>query len=456
MPDVMQELADLAAQAAARWLAPLSQDELLAFLDTAHTAQQMLHAAVLHAVREADRRGVPAAQHAPSPQAWLRGRLRVSPAAAHRLLAQATTLERTPALDAAVATGKVNAEQLGIIAAALADLPSELDPQTRTRAGAMLTDWAEHLDPGGLRIAGRRVLTHVAPDAADAAEERWLRRTEREAHADRYLTMSPAGGGRVRVRGLLDTEAAAVVTAALDPLCKPDTAEISRTGAARTPGQQRADALVDVCRLALAEGGLPENGGDRPQLTVTVGYDPLCAKLGTGLLDNGEPLSAGTIRRLGCDARVLPVVLDGDSQILDAGRTRRTATGTMRRALNARDRGCAFPGCDRPPRWCEAHHIVSWADGGPTDLSNLVLLCGFHHRLIHDDTTWDGAAQVVIGRDVAGHLAAGSVTVGHVRARQGGAGWQVRLAADGHAEFLPPAWLDADRLPRRNSYHLRI
>ncbi|WP_203737286.1 DUF222 domain-containing protein, partial [Actinoplanes italicus] len=241
MPEVMGELADLAAQAAARWLAPLSQGELLDFLDTVHSAQQMLHAALLHAVREADRRGVPAAQHAPSPQSWLRGRLRVSPAAAHHLLTQATAIDRDPALDAAVTAGKVNAEQLGTIVAALAELPAAVDPETRARAGAVLTDWARHLDPGGLRIAGRRVLSHVAPEVADAEEERWLRRMERDAHADRYLTLSPAGGGRVRLRGMLDTESAAVVNAALDPLCKPDPAEPgqlngapSRTGAKRT------------------------------------------------------------------------------------------------------------------------------------------------------------------------------------------------------------------------------
>ena len=123
---------------------------------------------------------------------------------------------------------------------------------------------------------------------------------------------------------------------------------------------------------------------------------------------------------MGCDARILPIVLDGAGQVLDAGRTRRTATGPLRRALTVRDAGCVFPGCDRPARWCDAHHIVSWADDGPTDLANLALLCGHHHRVIHTDH-----------------------------------GWQIRIAADELPELLPPARLDPARVPRRNHYHRR-
>jgi hypothetical protein len=513
MQDVTRELTELAAHAAAIRVVPLSEDELLGFLDHVHTAQQMLHAATLHAVHEIDRRQIPAAQHAPSPQAWLRGRLRVSTASAHRLLAQASTLDRTPALDKAASTGHLNAEQLNVITTALTDLPTSLPPAIHADAGSVLAGWADRLDPSALRIAGRRILSHVAPDIADTVEENWLKRIERDAHRRRYLTLSPAGTGHVRLHGLLDTESAAVLTAALDPLCKPDPTatptdptdrqpaperdavrpdmpELMATGGgtingtatprtSRTPRQRRADALIEICRLALAEGNLPDNGGDRPQITVTIPYDPLRRTLGTGTLDNGEPLSASATRRLACDARVLPIILSSDSQILDAGRTRRTATGPLRRALNTRDRGCAFPGCDRPPRWCDAHHIISWTDGGPTNLNNLVLLCGHHHRLIHDDTTQDddtaqdnaryttsaetgeiawaetGDIAWAGARDDNGpdqHHAARIHTTATAR---GNDGWKVRTGTDGHPEFLPPAWIDPRRLPRRNEYHQR-
>src|SRR5581483_4586036 len=137
------------------------------------------------------------------------------------------------------------------------------------------------------------------------------------------------------------------------------------------------------------------------------------------MLDNGASLTAETTRRIACDASVIPVVLNGQSQVLDVGRERRLFTGPLRRALVVRDRGCAFPGCDRPPRWCDGHHIKHWADGGRTDLENAVLVCGFHHRLLHHD------------------------------------GWVVRLAGDGLPEFLPPQWIDPQQVPRRNIYHRR-
>lgn len=420
----MQQLTDLTAQCAAWRVSPLPDADLLEFLDTVHHAQQMLQAALLHAVHEVRLRDIRAGRHAPSIKIWLRDRLRISPRTAHQLIVQAASVDRHGDLDAALTTGKVNAEQLAVISTALATLPKTLDPSIRTDSAATLTGWAAHLDPGGLRKAGQRILDHVAPEVADAIEQRRLRAAERDAHQQRHVTLTAVGDGRIRLSGILDNEAAAIVTAALDPLCKPDTvaAELAATGQARTPGQRRADALVEVCRLVLAGGPLPDNGGDRPQIAVTVSYDPLRAALGTGILDSGEPVSAETVRRLGCDARILPIILNGPGQILDAGRTRRTATGPLRRALTIRDKGCTFPGCDRPARWCDAHHLMNWADNGPTNLDNLALLCGHHHRIIHTETS-------------------------------NGDGWEIRIADDGLPEFLPPAWLDPTRRPRRNQYH---
>ncbi|HEX8627445.1 MAG TPA: HNH endonuclease, partial [Catenuloplanes sp.] len=136
-------------------------------------------------------------------------------------------------------------------------------------------------------------------------------------------------------------------------------------------------------------------------------------------LDTGDLLTPTQVRRMACDAQILPAVLGGQGQVLDVGQTRRLFTGPLRRALVLRDRGCAFPGCDRPPRWCDGHHIDSWVDGGPTSLSNAVLLCRHHHRVIH-----------------------------HTR-------WTVRLGHDGLPEFIPPQFIDPHQRPRRNTYHHR-
>jgi Domain of unknown function (DUF222)/HNH endonuclease len=138
------------------------------------------------------------------------------------------------------------------------------------------------------------------------------------------------------------------------------------------------------------------------------------------MLDDASALTAAAVRRLACDAAILPAVLGGQGQVLDVGRQRRTFTGPLRRALVLRDGGCAFPGCDRPARWADGHHIKHWADGGTTCLNNAVLLCGHHHRVIHQDR------------------------------------WQVRInPGDGLPEFVPPADLDPTQQPRRNVYHRR-
>jgi Domain of unknown function (DUF222)/HNH endonuclease len=107
------------------------------------------------------------------------------------------------------------------------------------------------------------------------------------------------------------------------------------------------------------------------------------AGVGVGVTGDGTELSAATVRRLACDAELIPAVLGSRGEVLDVGRTRRLVTAAIWIALVLRDRHCAFPGCDRPPVMCHAHHIVHWTSGGETKLSNLVLLCGHHHRVVH-------------------------------------------------------------------------
>jgi hypothetical protein len=132
---------------------------------------------------------------------------------------------------------------------------------------------------------------------------------------------------------------------------------------------------------------MPTTNGATPTLTVTLSWEQLCTQLaGTG--DTAALLTPATVRRLACDAGLIPAVLASESQPLDVGRQTRTIPPALRRALILRDQHCVFPGCDRPPPWCDGHHIVHWADGGDTSLPNLALLCGHHHRLIHSDQGW--------------------------------------------------------------------
>ena len=411
--DAGERLRSAAAECAAADPASLSDDQLLQTLDLIHAAAQLLRTAEAHVVGEIDARRLPVTAHATSTATWLRDHLRMDVFRARALVKQAHALHRRPALEQAITCGAVNTDQAAVIAEAIEELPEELESAAVDKAEGILIGWAGELEPRQLRKHATRILDQVAPDLAAATSAEALERQRERAWQTRSLKIYPIPYGRVRFNGVLDAESAAVVTAALDPLCAPSSDR------PRGYDQRRADALVEVCKLALRTRELPSDGGERPQITVTIPFDPLTRSLGAGTLDSDEPLTPEQARRLACDAQILPVVLGGDGQILDVGRSRRLISGSLHRALVARDRGCSFPGCDRPSRWCESHHIVPWHQGGQTSLDNALLVCGHHHRLLH-----------------------------HSR-------WRVRLGPDRRPEFIPPPYVDRQRRPRRNRYHMR-
>jgi hypothetical protein len=153
-----------------------------------------------------------------------------------------------------------------------------------------------------------------------------------------------------------------------------------------TPGQRHADALIHLVADANRGHSAPSLAGDRPTIMVTLDYQKLHDQAAQAArLPSGQPISAGDLRRLCCDANLIPAVLGGASQPLDVGRTQRFVTGPIRKALTLRDRHCCFPQCDRPAAECDAHHLRPWWDHGLTSLNNLVLLCPQHHALIEPD-----------------------------------------------------------------------
>ena len=177
---------------------------------------------------------------------------------------------------------------------------------------------------------------------------------------------------------------------------------------------------MELCRRAFTAGDLPDKGGERPQVVVTV---PL-----RGAARRDRRRDAGRRHRRSppprpagwpATRRSSPPSSAAAAELLDLGRGRRLFTGAVRRALALRDRGCAFPGCDRPVGWCDAHHITGWANGGATTVDNGVLLCGHHHRLIERRH------------------------------------WEIIIAADGIPEFRPPPWTDPNQRPLRNHMHKR-
>ncbi|MET8353722.1 MULTISPECIES: DUF222 domain-containing protein [unclassified Micromonospora] len=230
---------------AAPWT--LSDAELLASLDATHTVAQRLATVQLGLVRELDARGLAVAQGASSTAVWLRERLRLSGRSARQLVQLAATVDAAPsAVRDALLTGAITVEQGRVVAETIGDLPVEAGPEVTDKATQLLIAWADRFDPAILSRLGARVLSHVAPDLADQAELAALERAAERAEAGRHVTLSEQQDGQVRLSGSLDTETASLLREAIDPLCAPAGAHDDRS-----PGQRRADALGEICRLAL-------------------------------------------------------------------------------------------------------------------------------------------------------------------------------------------------------------
>ncbi len=206
-----------------------------------------------------------------------------------------------------------------------------------------------------------------------------------QAHERRQLFLSECGD-MYRIDGWLEPSAGELVKTAVDALSGPLGA-----GDERSPRQRRADALTELAQHALDGGRLPARQGVRPHVAVHTTVAGLKGELGAAASELGEgtPISSKTVQRLACDG-ALHRVLKADSMVVDVGRARRTAQPAQWRALQARHKTCAWPGCERPASWTQAHHIDLWKQGGRTDLRRLVPLCYHHHRLVHE-----GGWQVV-------------------------------------------------------------
>jgi hypothetical protein len=223
--------------------------------------------------------------------------------------------------------------------------------------------------------------------------------------------------GLTPIKGHLDDLGIEAVRTAIDALAAPAPAADGAPDT-RSPANRRAHALVQALLGYLAAGDGPTTGGQRPQITVILSWDVITALISGGRFDSGGYTSPTDARQLLCDATVIPAILGSAGEILDLGRTSRTFPPAIRRALALRDRGCAWPGCDRPPGWCDAHHIAFWArDLGPTSLYNGILLCPYHHTEIHREQ------------------------------------WRIEQTPTGIPHFIPPRWIDPEQKPRINTLH---
>ena len=250
---------------------------------------------------------------------------------------------------------------------------------------------------------------------------------ERRRHERRNLNTWVDDDGMVVIRGRLSPEVGAVVRRALEAAADRLRTDVSAAEAAETSfGQRQADALGLLAESALSSDLDRGSAGDRYQVVLHVEPESLRTDAGERAAEvsaetprtdtedvsaetrpgagttpvplrqaprtaghaavedaDGLRVSAETARRVACDAGAVVMRHAADGSVLDVGRKTRTIPPALRRALLARDRQCRFPGCNA--RRCDAHHVEHWADGGPTRLDNLVLLCRRHHRAVHEE-----------------------------------------------------------------------
>ena len=400
-----------------------SSEEVLSTLATLEKRMRCDYAESLELIAELAVRNVAAEVGYSSLAVLLRDVMRISTSGARRRLGHVDAVTDVPMVSGGVAPaplpvtatalreGALGADHVDVIAKTLRGLPLHVPDADREAAERTMVDAARSLDARTLAKVGERVRAVLDQDGTPPDDR------EPDAPACE-LHLSTKRNGRIVIRGEFDQESSALIAAVISPLARPRPSDDTGPDQ-RTTAERQGDALVEVLRLAADTGSLPGEGGEKPHLLVTIPLQTLRDGIGHAALDGVGHVSAAGARRIACDARIIPAVLGSRSEPLDLGRAAYVVPTAIRRALILRDHGCAFPGCDRSYRWCHSHHVRHWADGGPTELDSLVLLCGRHHRLIHH-SPWD---------------------------------CEIR---NGQPEFRPPAFVDATRTPRHNLLRARV
>jgi Domain of unknown function (DUF222)/HNH endonuclease len=304
----------------------------------------------------------------PTVVTWLSRLCGMSATSTADRLCVGTQLESLPKIAEALRTGEVSYQSTSLLC--------HLRDQLGEKRG--LFDEDEMLDLARKHsVASLRYLCRYARHVADPDG------FFKEAEADftlRRLDISQMGDGMYVVDGILDPEVGAALRTALDSLAKrlgPDDD--------RSHKQRMADSLGELVHHAMDEGKLPRRNGVKPHVSVTTTLEGLKNESGAPAVDLelSLPISTRTLERIACDSTISRVLF-AESMVIDVGKATRVVSAPTRRALRIRDRGCRWPGCDRQVNWSTPHHIVAWSRGGPTHLHNLVLLCFFHHRLVHE------------------------------------------------------------------------
>lgn len=331
------------------------------------------------------------------------------------------TLQRTAS---AQRSGEVSPGQAAVIGQCVRELDLAVGMGDATRdAEESLVQFSAALDLRELRAVAHRIVDVVVPDGRPPRDELVRARRGIFLGAERSDGSCPIGG-------TLTKALRAKLFAVLSPLAAPRPV-VDGVLDERSAAQRLHDGLEDACDRLLRSGDLPSASGSPATVMVVAQLDDLLERIerdapfsgfgsavegGSFRTADGRVLSVSELLRVADSAQLIPVFMSNRDGIVAYGRSRRLASAGQWRALTARDRGCSFPGCDTPPQWCQVHHVVPWAAGGATDLDNLTLVCGYHHREFENR------------------------------------GWACRMVG-GLPYWIPPSWVDRRRRPLQNSSH---
>ncbi|MGV0041844.1 HNH endonuclease signature motif containing protein [Mycobacterium colombiense] len=362
----------------------------------------------------------------------LADRLHISRAEASRRIAEAADLGPRraltgeplppvlPATAAAQRDGAIGADHVAVIRRLFHQLPESVDLETCVHAEKHLAAKATEFRPDQLAKLARRLMDCLNPDGSYTDEDR--------ARMRGLVLGNQQADGMSRLSGWLTPEARASWEAVLAKLaapgmCNPDDDTPAVDGApseeavqrdTRTPGQRNHDGLNAALRAMLASGDLGQHNGLPASIVVTTTLTELEAAAGKGLTGGGTILPMSDVIRLARHAHHYLAIFD-KGKALALYHTRRLASPGQRIVLYAKDRGCSHPGCDVAGYYCEVHHVEDWARTHRTDIDQLTLACGPHHRLLEK-------------------------------------GWATRKRANGDTEWIPPPHLDRGQ-PRTNTFH---
>jgi len=307
----------------------------------------------------------------PTAGEWIRHNCKMSRSAAYDCINVGEQLHRLPKCADAVVAGEIGFAHLSVIARTASAIAQS------TPESVFVED--ELLERARESSAGR--LWHYCMRLRHALDPKGVAREQCIAAEQRRLRLSVWEDGSLLISGQLDPIGGAALRTALEPLAQP-----MGQGDDRCLERRQADAVIELATHSLDAGLVPQHASQRPHLQVTTSLETLRGLPGSPAadLEFSLPISSKTVQRLACDASITRVLFGPGSVVVDVGRATRSVSAPTRRALNARDQHCRWPGCERTASWSAAHHVVHWTQGGDTDLSNLLLLCHRHHWMVHE------------------------------------------------------------------------